>query len=169
MVSLATTAIPERRPALVREPHNVIADTFTGWRERLLRFCTQLLRNAHDAEEVVQDVFAALVARNGAFDLATDPGVLLFRLARNRCIDVRRKKAATATAALEPTARDERPRLELQEALAALPWAQREVLLLTAIDGLGYREVAAILGCSLGTVASERAAAILTLRRRLAP
>jgi RNA polymerase sigma factor (sigma-70 family) len=117
----------------------------------------------------VQDVFAALVAKNGAFDLATDPGVLLFRLARNRCIDVRRKKTATASAALDPTARDERPHLELHEALAALPWARREVLLLTAVDGLGYREVAAILGCSLGTVASERAAAILTLRRRLAP
>jgi RNA polymerase sigma factor (sigma-70 family) len=147
----------------------LIADTFTGWRERLLRFCTQLLRNGHDAEEVVQDVFAALVARDGAFDLATEPGVLLFRMARNRCIDVRRKKAASADAIVEPTARDERPRLELQEAIAALPHAQREVLLLTAVDGLGYRDVAAILGCSLGTVASERAAAILTLRRRLAP
>lgn len=147
----------------------MIADTFTAWRDRLLRFCTQLLRNGHDAEEIVQDVFATLVARNGTFDLATDPGVLLFRLARNRCIDVRRKRAATASDALDPPARDERPRLELQEALAALPWAQREVLLLTAIDGLGYRDVAAILGCSLGTVASERAAAILTLRRRLAP
>lgn len=147
----------------------VIADTFTAWRHRLLRFCTQLLRNAHDAEEVVQDVFATLVARDGAFDLAGDPGVLLFRLARNRCIDVRRKRAATASDSLDPPARDALPQLELQEALAALPYAQREVLLLTAVDGLGYRDVAAILGRSLGTVASERAAAILTLRRRLAP
>lgn len=146
----------------------MIADTFTAWRDRLLRFCTQLLRNGHDAEEVVQDVFATLVARNGTFDLAVDPGVLLFRLARNRCVDVRRKRAAVASDTLDPPARDERPRLDLQEALASLPWAQREVLLLTAIDGIGYRDVATILGCSLGTVASERAAAILNLRRRLA-
>lgn len=147
----------------------VIAETFTEWRERLLRFCSQLLRNDHDAEEVVQDVFARLLAHDGAFDLAREPGVLLFRLARNRCIDVRRKKAAAPTAELDPAARDDRLGLELQEALAELPWARREVLLLTAVDGLGYREVAAILGCSLGTVASERAAAILFLRRRLAP
>jgi RNA polymerase sigma factor (sigma-70 family) len=150
-------------------PHDVIEQTFTAWRERLLRFCAHLLRNAHDAEEVVQDVFARLLAREGTLDLSTDPGVLLFRLARNRCVDVRRKKAATADGALDPASRDERPRLELREAIAALPWAQREVLLLTAVDGLGYREVAAIVGCSLGTVASERAAAIATLRRRLAP
>jgi RNA polymerase sigma-70 factor (ECF subfamily) len=147
----------------------VIESTFTAWRPRLLRFCEQLLRHRHDAEEVVQDVFAALVARAGDYDLAADPGVLLFRLARNRCIDVRRKKSAAATADLDPPARDDPSRFELQEALAALPWAQREVLLLTAVDGLGYRECATILGCSLGTVASERAAAILTLRRRLGP
>lgn len=149
--------------------HHVLETTFTAWRERLLRFCTQLLRHRHDAEEVVQDVFAALVATGEDYDLAEDPGVLLFRMARNRCIDVRRKKAATATAALEPPARDDRPHLELQEALATLPFAQREIVLLTAVDGLGYREVAAILGCSLGTVASERATALSTLRRRLAP
>jgi RNA polymerase sigma factor (sigma-70 family) len=147
----------------------VIEPIFTAWRERLTRFCAHQLGNAHDAEEVVQDVFARLLARNDRLDLAEDPSVLLFRIARNRCIDVRRKHRATTDGRLDPAARDERPQLELREALAALPWAQREILLLTAVDGLGYREVAAILGCSLGTVASERATAILTLRRRLAP
>ncbi|HEX6810584.1 MAG TPA: sigma-70 family RNA polymerase sigma factor [Planctomycetota bacterium] len=147
----------------------MIDATFTEWRARLLRFCSQLLRNDHDAEEVVQDVFARLLARNGRYDLGTDPGVLLFRLARNRCIDVRRKHHAVAAADLEVTAREERPNLELAEALAGLPFAEREVLLLTAVDGLGYREVAAVLGCSLGTVAARRYAAIQKLQRRLSP
>jgi RNA polymerase sigma-70 factor (ECF subfamily) len=147
----------------------LIDATFTEWRARLLRFCSQLLRNDHDAEEVVQDVFASLLARNGRYDLGTDPGVLLFRLARNRCIDVRRKHRAVAAADLEATAREERPNLELAEALAGLPFAEREVLLLTTVDGLGYREVAAVLGCSLGTVAARRFAAIQKLQRRLSP
>lgn len=73
----------------------MIDATFTAWRGRLLRFCGQLLRNTHDAEEVVQDVFASLLAKHGRYDL-TDPGVLLFRLARNRCIDLRRKARAGA-------------------------------------------------------------------------
>ena len=98
-----------------------------------------------------------------------DPGVLLFRLARNRCIDVRRKHRTEVRPELEVTGRDQRPALELQEALAALPFAEREVLLLTTIDGLGYREVAEILGCGLGTVAARRGAAIEKLRRSLAP
>jgi DNA-directed RNA polymerase specialized sigma24 family protein len=82
---------------------------------------------------------------------------------------VRRKRAADVSDSLDPPARDERPRLDLQEALASLPYAQSAIVLLTAVDGLGYGEVAAILGCSLGTVAGERAAALSTLRRRLAP
>ena len=84
----------------------MIDATFTEWRVRLLRFCSQLLRNAHDAEEVVQDVFAKLLAKDGQYDLAIDPGVLLFRLARNRCIDVRRKLHAVAAPDLEGTARE---------------------------------------------------------------
>ncbi|HEB51698.1 MAG TPA: hypothetical protein ENI87_00435, partial [bacterium] len=40
----------------------VIAETFTKWRPRLVQFCTQRLRDPHEAEEVVQDVFARLVA-----------------------------------------------------------------------------------------------------------
>lgn len=147
----------------------MIEPIFTSWRARLERFCAHLLANAHDAEEVVQDVFTRLLANQARLDLGADVGVLLFRLARNRCIDLRRKHRAATSSELDPTARDERPQIELREALATLPWAQREVLLLTAVDGLGYRDVAAILGCSLGTVATERASAILTLRRRLAP
>jgi len=147
----------------------LIDATFTEWRPRLLRFCEQLLRNGHDAEEVVQDVFANLLAKGDAYDLDTNPGVLLFRLARNRCIDVRRKLRAATSADLEVTAREERPHVELAEALASLPFAEREVLLLTTIDGLGYREVAAVLGCSLGTVATRRFTAIQKLQRRLSP
>ena len=54
-------------------------------------------------------------------------------------------------------------------ALAKLPDDERETLLLTAVDGLGYREVADILGCSLGTVAARRCTAIRKLRERLKP
>ena len=147
----------------------MIDATFLAWRPRLLRFCEQLLRNRHDAEEVVQDVFTRLVEREADFDLREDAGVLLFRLARNRCVDVRRKKTVPVRADLEAIARRDGPDRDLDNALASLPDAEREALLLTTVEGLGYREVAAILHCSLGTVAAHRFAAIDKMRRRLAP
>lgn len=142
---------------------------YATWRPRLLSFCRQLLRHHHDAEEVVQDVFTKLLTKANRYDLAVDVGVLLFRLARNRCIDLRRKHRPAAIADLVVAAPAVGHRPEVDEAIAALPLPEREVLVLTTIDGLGYREVAAILGCSLGTVAARKYAAIDELRRRLAP
>ena len=141
---------------------------FTAWQARLHRYCACLLRSEHDAEEVVQEVFAQLLTRQ-PHGSVQDPGVLLFRMARHRCIDRRRKKLPTSAADLEPATVEPRENLDLQVALAELPATEREVLLLTAVDGIGYREVAAILGCAVGTVAARRAAAITFLRRRLAP
>lgn len=140
---------------------------YEAWRPRLLRFCTQLLRHGHDAEEAVQDVFTKLLQTQARYRLDEQPEVLLFRLARNRCIDLRRKHRPESHAELAATAPDATAERDLAEAIAQLPLPQREVLLLTAIDGLGYREAAAILEVSLGTIAARRYAAIAELQRRL--
>lgn len=147
----------------------VLDAIFERWRARLLRFCGQWLRSGHDAEEVVQDVFAGLVARGLRPGSDAEVGVLLFRSARHRCIDCMRKRRTEPLGDREPAAVPSGWSPEVREALDALPAAQREVLLLTAVDGLGYRETAAILGCSLGTVAALRFAAIEAMRRRLQP
>jgi len=147
----------------------LIETTFATWRPRLLRFCSNLLRHGHDAEEVVQDVFTKLLERGVDYDLSVHPEVVLFLMARNRCIDLRRKRAPVTSERLEAPARDDRVAADVAEALAMLPFQEREVLLLTTVDGIGYREVAAILGCSLGTVAARKYAAIDRLQRRLRP
>ena len=56
---------------------------------------------------------------------------------------------------------------DLQQALAALPTDQREVLLLVSLEGLRYREVAAILGIPEGTVMSRLSRARQQLRVHL--
>jgi len=117
----------------------------------------------------VQDVFTKLLERGVDYDLSVHPEVVLFLMARNRCIDLRRKRAPVTSERLEAPARDDRVAADVAEALAMLPFQEREVLLLTTVDGIGYREVAAILGCSLGTVAARKYAAIDRLQRRLRP
>jgi RNA polymerase sigma-70 factor, ECF subfamily len=145
----------------------VIAETFTEWHSRLQRFCAQLLQNQHDAEEIVQEVFARLLADPARFDLSESPEVLLFRMARNRCLDARRKQSARNNVDIEAAAPEPTDHGDLEAALKTLPDDERETLLLTAVDGLGYREVAGILNCSLGTIASRRCTAINKLRNRL--
>jgi len=139
---------------------------FVAWRPRLLRFCERLLGHRHDAEEVVQDVFARLVEHAARYDLRRDPQLLLYTMARNRCADLRRRrKHHESPADHEPVAPGEPP--ELRAAVAALPDPEREVILLTVQEGLTYQDVARILGCSIATVAARKYAALLRLRRGL--
>jgi RNA polymerase sigma-70 factor (ECF subfamily) len=58
-------------------------------------------------------------------------------------------------------------RLALERALSALPPDHREVVVLREVQGLDYEEMAAVLGCALGTVRSRLARARAALRQAL--
>ncbi len=53
----------------------------------------------------------------------------------------------------------------VRRAVATLPEAQREVLMLVCVEGLSYRETAETLGLPMGTVMSRLARARLTIAR----
>jgi RNA polymerase sigma factor (sigma-70 family) len=57
----------------------------------------------------------------------------------------------------------------LVRAPATVPPRQRAVLVLRYWDDMGVDEVAAVLGCSVGTVKSQAARGLVTLRQRLGP
>ena len=55
-------------------------------------------------------------------------------------------------------------RAGLRQALLALPIRQRATIVLRYLEGMSERETAAVLGCSEGTVKSQSARALATLR-----
>ena len=64
-----------------------------------------------------------------------------------------------------PDASDEvARRAGLRQALLALPLRQRATIVLRYLEGMSERETAAVLGCSEGTVKSQSARALATLR-----
>lgn len=62
--------------------------------------------------------------------------------------------------------REERKQ-QVREAVASLPVKQRATLVLAYYQQLSYREVADVMGCSLGTVKTQMSRALATLARRL--
>ena len=58
-------------------------------------------------------------------------------------------------------------RAGLRQALLALPLRQRATIILRYLEGMSERETAAVLGCSEGTVKSQSARALATLRNFL--
>ena len=82
---------------------------------------------------------------------------------RERAVPVPRFPEGREPAA--PDAADEiARRAGLQQALLALPLRQRATVILRYMEGMSERETAAVLGCSEGTVKSQSARALGTLR-----
>ena len=113
---------------------------------------------AMDAEEVSQEAFIRIFSALGTW---------IYRLAVNAALSHRSRRGSAATAGADPeipldAALQEAPpqgdaalRARLERALRRLPVGYRTVIVLHDIEGLEHEEVAAILGCHVGTSKSQ--------------
>ena len=145
----------------------------------LFRVAHSVLRSPAEAEEVVQDVFVRVLRHRGSIADVRDPRVWLVRIAWNLALDRRRRvrpeqmdaafAAGLASASIAADqALDEAQRMQtvLRE-LDRLPRAERQVLLLSAVDELGTSEMAGVLGRSESAVRALLFRARSRLRERL--
>lgn len=140
------------------------------YQRRLFWSCHRLLGDADEADDVVQEAFVRAWDHLGEFDPAYRFYTWIYRIARNRALNVlRRRKVrgflslsrhheAPAVAAPE----DASARVEDAELAAALeacrsrlPGDQREVFDLRHADGMSYAEIARAVGVPEGTVMSR--------------
>ena len=158
-------------------PHGNAAYNLARW----------LCRNETDARDIVQESFARALQYFGGFR-GGDARAWLLRIVRNTAstwlggkpttvqpeLDEERESlepppgSGTAPAAdpLAVAISDEEART-LRRAIAGLPVEYREVLVLREFEDLAYREIAAIVGCPIGTVMSRLARARDELGERM--
>ncbi len=145
-------------------------------RARLIRYAVSLGLKSHDAEDVVQEVFLALFRHLQSKRSCSNLLGWLFRVAHNLALKRRvRYSLEDQTVAGEElcTMGDLGPEesilfgerhLRLRRAFEALPEADRLCLQLRS-EGLKYREIAKVLGISLGNVANSLGRSLDRLRR----
>jgi RNA polymerase sigma factor (sigma-70 family) len=160
-----------------RERDRRIADVVARERFRLLRFIRRRVTDPRDADDVLQDVFQALVEANQLLMPIEHVTGWLFRVARNRITDLFRRKRPEQLEFEDllpspdagPDALYERRVLleALEEAIAALPLEQRDVFIRHEIDGESFKEIAAETGVNVNTLLSRKRYAILRLRELL--
>jgi RNA polymerase sigma-70 factor (ECF subfamily) len=134
------------------------------------------------AEDVTQEVFLRLFTRLDQFRKESGFNTWLYRLVSNACIDeMRKRKRWVPMAELNEVEDEIAPALgietffryerseAIQAALAELKPELRLTLLLRYFEDLSYEEMAVILGCSKGTVASRLNRSHKLLARKLAP
>jgi RNA polymerase sigma-70 factor (ECF subfamily) len=149
---------------------------FDKYRERVYRLAFRFVHHKEDALEVAQDVFLRVVQNLGSFKTDSKFYTWLYRITANRAIDFMRQKKARHTEVVEastieaegrlPTARvaelsplETASEHELEENLAraveSLSEKHRTVFLLHAMENLSYKEIAQVMGSSIGTVMSR--------------
>ncbi len=137
---------------------------------------------AGDRDDVFQGIFLKVHAAAGSYQPARPLAPWIFTIVANTVRNHRRDGRAHETETSDdaaPETADPRPGPEqvaearetvawLERAIAALPTAQREVLLLTAIAGFGQRQVAETLDMPVNTVKTHLRRARLTLVEAMA-
>jgi RNA polymerase sigma-70 factor (ECF subfamily) len=160
-----------------------LVDRYGG---RLHAMLLHLAQGDHElAAEFTQEAFVRAWERLGQFAGASSFYTWIYRLARNRALDLldRRRPerfaaevggeagdggAVAATAAPGERMVREEQRAAVQAALATLPAASREILLLRDFEDLDYAAIAEMLEVPVGTVKSRISRARGELRAALA-
>src|SRR6266849_9944306 len=152
----------------------------------LYNFCLRMLGQADDAADVAQETFVQLYSHLDRLDEREPIAPWLFRVARNRCIDVIRRRrtvplgmpddSGESTLLLDPIDDEPLPdelaeRADLQrvlsKAISALPPAYAEVVALRYAGDRSFAEIAVILDCDEGAARVRFHRAKSLLRREL--
>jgi RNA polymerase sigma factor (sigma-70 family) len=167
-----------------------IAETVEREQPRLRNFIRRRVADRGDAEDILQEVFYEFVETYRLLKPVEQAGAWLFRVARNRIIDLWRKRrpgSLSSPAAVDdegeailledllpspdagPDAIYARKLLleELEAAIEELPEEQRGIFMAHEIEGRSFKELAAETGLSMNTLLSRKHYAVLQLRRRL--
>jgi RNA polymerase sigma factor (sigma-70 family) len=155
-----------------------VLDQYEG---RLTRYAARMTGDVERARDAVQETFLRLASQPRA-SVDGHLAAWLYRVCRQRALDVRRKERRMSlftdgeasqceSAAAEPGLALEQAEstAELVRALGRLPENQQEVIRLKFQEGLKYREIGQVTGLSTSHVGLLIHTALKTLREQLHP
>jgi len=153
---------------------------FEAYKDRVFSIACYSLGDKTAADDITQQIFVKLFTRIGQFRGDSEFTTWLYRLVINACLDERRRQRrllpvaeflpmSKAAYRKSPEPGYERREIagSVREAIGGLKPKMRRPILLKYIEGFSYEEIAAVLGCSKGTVASRLNRAHKALAKKL--
>jgi RNA polymerase sigma factor (sigma-70 family) len=156
----------ERLVALTRKGNQAAYEALVArYQSRLLAFCRHMLSSKEDAEDVLQEVFAAAFNALLADDRPINVRPWLYRIARNRSLNHLRRQQAIGVDSMDVHFADHGKTTvehvqgreairELLEDVKTLPETQRTALLLREIDALSYEQISEAMETTVPSVKS---------------
>ena len=172
-------------------PKKSVAENFSDYSHRLLKFIRSRVSRLEDAEDILQDVFYQFARVDNIINPIENSAAWLYRASRNKIIDHYKKKKDEPLPSSYDEESDEyiideimdiaygeaaTPEMEMfrslifeeiQTAISDLPNEQREVFEMSEFMGFSIKEIAEKKRRSVNTVLSQKHYAVKFLRKRL--
>src|SRR5487761_985372 len=170
-----------RTESVAQDAGSAISALATEHSALLFRVAFSVLRNASDAEDVVQETFLRVLKHRKKLATIENPRIWLVRIAWNLALDRKRRlrtlplldeaeellrNHASTEVSTEAALRSAESCASILRMVDRLPRKEREVLRLSAIEELGTPEIAAILATTESSVRSSLFRARQRLRER---
>jgi RNA polymerase sigma factor (sigma-70 family) len=175
---------------MTTEQDQRISEAIETEQNRLRNFIRRRVPDREDAEDILQEVFYELTETYRLMKPIEQVSAWLFRVARNRIIDLfRKKKSKSLNDPVAAREEDDELSLEdllvsedagpeeafargvlleaLDDALEELPPEQRDVFIAHEFEGRSFKELAEETGIGMNTLLARKRYAVLHLRRRL--
>jgi RNA polymerase sigma factor (sigma-70 family) len=129
---------------------------YRSYGHSVLRRARQILANEADAGDVVQEIFAGLVARPEQFDGRSAPSTFLYAMTTHACLQRlrdRRNRLRLVDEHVRPwvadvDTRSADARTAVRAVLAQLPDDEARAAVYYHLDGMSHAEIAEVMDCS---------------------
>lgn len=151
-----------------------LADLYELTKASVYGFALSILKNTHDAEDVLHDVYIAVYNSAGSYSWMGKPLAWMLTITRNLCLKKIRDSKRSAEMpedwereleSIEGLRHEDR--LVITECMNRLTDEERQIVMLHAVAGFKHREIGEILNLALPTVLSKYRRALKKLRDSL--
>lgn len=161
--------------AVAEQNTEALAKLYEKTSTNVYSFALSILKNAQDAEDVLQDCFVHIYAAAGEYRSVGKPLAWILTITKNLCLKKIRERKKIAedeldqleTAFSESDAITPEDKVVLMACMRFLTDEERQILVLHIVSGFRHREIAQLLSLHLSTVLSKYNRALKKLKKYL--
>lgn len=167
--------LEETLAAIAHGDKEALQHLYQSTRTAVYGFALSILKNRHDAEDILQEVYIRIFHSSDSYRPEGKPMAWIFAITRNlalmRLREGRRYGELPEEAWAQIPAKDSglstEDRMVLDAAMQGLTDEERQIVMLHALTGMKHREIAEVMELALPTVLSKYHRAIKKMRHML--